>query len=157
MKKYTILLVDDEESQREPIKGFLENEGYFVFPASSFDESIKIFKDNDIDLVITDYRLKAKTGLDILNAVKSINPLVPVIVMTAYGTIESAVNLMKSGAFDFIQKPIELDELLLSIRKTEELSSLKSENRQLKQLLSEKYSLTDPESETQVEIINNNP
>ncbi|MBM2814795.1 MAG: two-component system, NtrC family, response regulator [Ignavibacteria bacterium] len=140
MKKYKILLVDDEESQREAIKGFLEVEGYTVFPAFSHSEAIKLFQVHDLDLVLTDFRLLDKTGLDVLKDVKSINPLVPVIVMTAFGTIDSAVNLMKQGAFDYLQKPIELDELLLSIQKCEELSYLKSENKQLKELLSEKFS-----------------
>lgn len=139
MKKFSILLVDDEASQREPIKGFLENQGYIVFSAASYQESVNLFKNNNVDLVLTDYKLKDKSGLEVLSEVKSLNPMVPVIVMTAYGTIESAVNLMKQGAFDYIQKPIDLDELLISIEKAEELTNLKAENKQLKQLLSVKF------------------
>ncbi len=139
MKRFSILLVDDEASQREPIKGFLENQGYVVFSAASYEESVKLFKSNDVDLVLTDYKLKDKSGMEVLGEVKSLNPMVPVIVMTAYGTIESAVNLMKQGAFDYIQKPIDLDELLISIEKAAELTNLKAENKQLKQLLSGKF------------------
>lgn len=137
---FTILLVDDEESQREPIKGFLLKKGYNVISASSYDEALNLFKDNIIDLIITDYKLKGKSGLDILRDTKSINPLVQVIVMTAFGTIEDAVNLMKLGAFDYLQKPIELDEMMLTIKKVEEISNLISENKQLKEQLSNKYS-----------------
>ena len=138
---FVILLVDDEISQREPIKGFLMKKGYQVVSASSYNEAIQFFKENQIDLVVTDYKLKEKTGLDILKEIKTLNPLIPIIVMTAFGTIEDAVNLMKHGAFDYLQKPIELDELLLNIEKAQEISNLKSENKQLRQQLSEKYSL----------------
>jgi two-component system NtrC family response regulator len=140
MKNTSILLVDDEESQREPIKGYLVKKGYQVITAASFDEALLLFKDNLVDIVITDFKLQGRTGLDVLKEIKSINPMIPVVVMTAFGTIEDAVNLMKQGAFDYIQKPIELDELLLTIEKIEELSSLKSENKQLRQQLNEKYS-----------------
>lgn len=137
---FSILLVDDEESQREPIKGFLLKKGYQVISASTYDEAILLFKENLIDLVVTDFKLKSKTGLDVLKEVKAINPIIPVIIMTAFGTIEDAVNLMKLGAFDYLQKPIELDELILNIEKAQEISNLKSENKQLKHQLSEKYS-----------------
>jgi DNA-binding NtrC family response regulator len=137
---FSILLVDDEESQREPIKGFLQKKGYTVYPASSFDQAKHLFKENLIDLVITDFKLKGKTGLDVLKEVKSSNPLIPVVIMTAFGTIEDAVNLMKLGAFDYLLKPIELEELLFTIEKVKELSNLKSENKQLREQLVEKFS-----------------
>jgi len=137
---FSILLVDDEESQREPIKGFLQKKGYDVLPAASFGEARTLFKEHLIDLVITDFKLKDKTGLDVLREIKSVNPMVPVVVMTAYGSVDDAVKLMKLGAYDYLQKPIELDELLIIIRKAEEYLHLKSENKQLKQQLSEKFS-----------------
>lgn len=138
--KFNILLVEDEDSQRNAIKGFLVKKGYKVFDASNYDDAISLFKENLIDFVITDFKLKFNTGMDILKQVSIINPLVPVVVMTAFGTIEDAVKLMKTGAFDYIQKPIELDELLLTIKRAEEISYLKSENQKLREQLSQKYS-----------------
>ncbi len=139
MKNYTILLVDDEISQREPIKGFLQKQGYNVLDAGNYLDAISIFKKNDIDLVITDYRLTDKTGFDVLEETKKQNPNIPVVIMTAYGSIEDAVKIMKTGAYDYLQKPIELSELLHIIEKCYERSYLISENLLLKQQLENQH------------------
>ncbi len=112
MKDFSILLIDDEISQREPIKGFLKKKGFNVLDAGTYKEAIALFKQNDIDMVITDYRLSDKTGFDILEEVRKQNPNIPIVIMTAYGSIDDAVKIMKSGAYDYLQKPIELSELL---------------------------------------------
>lgn len=139
MKNYSILLVDDEAAQREPIKGFLEKKGYTVLDAGSYTEAIDLFNQNETDMVLTDYRLKERTGFDILKEVKRQNPNVAVVIMTAYGSIEDAVNIMKSGAYDYLQKPIELSELEHIIEKCYERSYLISENLVLKQQLESQY------------------
>jgi len=139
MKNYTILLVDDEISQREPIKGFLQKKGYNVLDAGNYVDAISIFKKNEIDLVITDYRLTDKTGFDVLEEVRKQNPKIPVVIMTAYGSIEDAVKIMKSGAYDYLQKPIELSELQHIIEKCYERSYLISENLLLKQQLENQH------------------
>ena len=107
MEKFKILLVDDEDSQRLPIKGFLEKKGYIVFDASSVDEAIKFYTKNHLDLIISDYKMPNKTGKELLDEIKKMNPNLPVIISTAYGDVDSAVDMMKSGAADFIQKPID--------------------------------------------------
>ena len=140
MKNYSILLIDDEDSQREPLKGFLAKKAFQVFDASSCDAGIELLKKNPVDLVITDFKMPGKTGEDVLREVKNINPMIPVVVMTAHGNIDLAVSLMKNGAFDYIQKPIELEELLQIIDKAEERQLLISENALLKGQLKEKYS-----------------
>jgi two-component system NtrC family response regulator len=139
MRQFCILIVDDEESQRESIAGFLKKKGYKSLTAPSADAALKIIGKENPDLIISDYSMPGKTGGDLLDEVKKINPLIPVILVTAYGTVENAVEIMKNGAFDYIQKPIELKDLLAQIAKAEKLNALISENLELKKQLNEKY------------------
>ena len=140
MNKYSILVVEDEEAQRIPICGFLDKKGFQTFQAESCSSAVEILKNNNIDLVISDFQMKDSSGADVLTQSKAINPSVPVIIMTAFGTVDIAVDLMKNGAFDYIQKPLELDELLLIIDKARERQLLISENEFLKQQLESKIS-----------------
>ncbi len=137
--KYKILFVDDEPAQRDSIAGFVRKKGYEVLTAESVDIALQIVRNEDPDLIITDYNMPNKNGADLLNELKMINPLIPVVLVTAYGTIENAVELMKSGAFDYLQKPIELKDLMLIIEKARRHSYLVSENLDLKKRLNEKY------------------
>jgi two-component system NtrC family response regulator len=137
MGKYKILLVDDEDSQRLPIKGFLEKKGYIVFDFPNVDKAIEYFKNNIIDLIITDLKMPGKTGKDLLKEVKQINPEIPVIISTAYGEVEDAVELMKYGATDFIQKPIELSDLLKMISNAEHQTAVIDDNKELIKNISE--------------------
>ncbi len=138
--KYKILIVDDEEAQRESIAGFIRKKGFEVFTAESVDAAMRIVSSSDPDLIISDYNMPDKNGADLLLLLKSVNPLIPVVLVTAYGTIENAVELMKNGAFDYLQKPIELKDLMLVIEKARRHSYLVSENLELKKKLNEKYS-----------------
>ncbi len=131
MEKFKILLVDDEDSQRLPIKGFLEKKGYIVYDVSSVDAAINFYKKNHLDLIITDFKMPHKTGKDLLTEIKQINPELPVIISTAYGDVDNAVDMMKLGAADFIRKPIDLMELLKLIEKKNERSLVLSENKEL--------------------------
>jgi two-component system NtrC family response regulator len=142
LNKFKIIIIDDEEAQRDSIKGFLNKKGFEATAFSSCDEGMEYLKHNLVDLVVTDFKMPEKTGADVLNETHQLNPLIPVVVMTAYGSIDVAVNLMKSGAFDYIQKPIELEELLQIIERAKERSFLMSENRLLKKELEEKYSFS---------------
>jgi DNA-binding NtrC family response regulator len=139
MIDYTILVVDDEHAQRETLAGFLVKKGYAVEKAGSGSDAIEAVTKHPIDLVLTDYRMPDTDGLTVLREVKAINPQVDVIIMTAYGSIESATEAMKSGAIDYLTKPINLDELELVIGKAQERSRLVSENRELRILLEEKF------------------
>ncbi len=140
MSNFTILIIDDEESQREPIRGFLSKKGFATLSASSCDEGMALFSGSAVDLVVTDYKMPGKTGLDVLREVKAANPLVPVVITTAYGNIEGAVEIMKLGAFDYIQKPIDLGELLHIIENARERRELINEINALKNLAAEKFS-----------------
>lgn len=135
-----ILLIDDESSQRDPLKGFLSKKSFEVFGADSCDSGMEILKTEQIDIIISDYKMPGKTGKDVIIEAKAINPLTPVILMTAHGNIELAVELMKLGAFDYIQKPVELEELLQIIDRAQERQLLISENTVLKRQLKERYS-----------------
>jgi two-component system NtrC family response regulator len=137
---YTILIIDDETAQREAIAGLLSKRDYNVISASSGTEGIDALKSECVDLVLTDFRMPGISGGDVLREVMSINPLLPVVVMTAFGSVESAVELMKQGAFDYLQKPIEPPELLHVIERARERSCLISENRMLREELAQRFS-----------------
>ncbi|MFZ6017276.1 MAG: sigma-54-dependent transcriptional regulator [Nitrospirota bacterium] len=129
----TILIVEDKESMAEMLKETIESEGYRVLLARNGMEGIKHLKENRTDLVLTDLRLPKKDGMEVLKATKEESPLTPVIVMTAYGSIETAVTAMKEGAFDFITKPFDTDHLLVLIKRAIETQRVFTENILLKE------------------------
>jgi DNA-binding NtrC family response regulator len=136
MKK-RILVVEDEEKLRRVLELQLASCGFDVDKARTAEEGLKIV--DRADLVLTDLRLPGMTGLDMLAEVRSHNTVVPVIVMTAYGSIETAIESMKAGATDFLLKPFSLDHLTAVINKALEMRELRDENRQLKQQLGRRY------------------
>jgi DNA-binding NtrC family response regulator len=129
----TILVVEDKESMAEMLRETLESEGYRVISATDGAEGIKLLKENRVDLVLTDLKLPKKDGMEVLIASKEENQLIPVIVMTAFGSIEIAVDAMKGGAFDFITKPFDTDHLLVLIKRALENQRLHTENILLKE------------------------
>jgi DNA-binding NtrC family response regulator len=129
----TILVVEDKESMAEMLKETFESEGYRVISARNGLEGIRYLKECRVDLVLTDLRLPPKNGIDILKASKEENPLRPVIIMTAYGSVEKAVTAIKEGAFDFITKPFDTDHLLMLIKRAIETQRLFTENILLKE------------------------
>src|SRR3989338_5792826 len=131
-----ILIVEDKESMANMLKETLELDGHEVVIAGDGAEGIKKIKDMKVDLVLTDLKLPKKDGLEVLNALKEENPLIPVIVMTAFGSIETAVTAMKAGAYDFITKPLDTDHLLMLIKRSLENQRLIAENMLLKDKLS---------------------
>ncbi len=137
MSKFSILLVDDEESQRVPIRGFLEKRGFIVKDVGSVDSAVEYYKNNIVNLIITDLKMPDKSGADLLNEIKSINPNVPIIVITAFGEIDEAVSLLKSGASDFLQKPIDLMDLIKLIEKFQNHSNIEEDNKLLTKTLEE--------------------
>jgi len=111
-----ILIVDDESGMRRSLAIMLRREGYEVAEASGGQEAIERFGEDVLDLVIADLRMTPISGLDVLRAVKQTTPDVEVILMTGYGTVETAVEAMKLGAFDFITKPFQHEEILIRVR-----------------------------------------
>jgi len=138
MPKYAILVVDDEQAQREALAGFLKKQGYHIHVAASGKQALEIIRENAVDLVLTDLRMPDLDGAKVLQRTKEINPEIEVIVMTAFGSIEGATQAMKDGATDFVTKPIDLEQLELTIAKTLERKQLASENRRLRELVGER-------------------
>ena len=132
MNKLHILIVEDGQSQREMLNDFLAREGHIVATAENGDEAIRSVQDGLHDLLLLDYKMPGKNGLEVLQEVKQINPEIDVIMMTAYGTIEIAVEAMKAGAIDYITKPIELDDLLIHIERISARRRLIRENEMLR-------------------------
>jgi DNA-binding NtrC family response regulator len=136
MKK-RVLVVEDEEKLRRVIELQLVSAGFEVDKAPTAEEGLKIV--DRADLVLTDLRLPRMDGLQLLSQIRLQNAHVPVIMMTAYGSVETAVESMKAGATDFLLKPFSLDHLMQVVNKALEMSALRDENRQLKEELGRRY------------------
>ena len=156
MKDYNILVIDDEAAQRDILTGYLKKKGYKIFSASSGKESIEITKNNPVDIILSDFKMPDLNGIEVLEQVKKINPEISFVIVTAYGTVENAVKAMRLGAFDYISKPVDLDELDLMIERIIEHKNLKSENQLLKTQLQEKHKISSIVSQSQKmeEVIN---
>ncbi len=128
MKKLNICIVEDEEILRVSLKDDLLDAGYIVNDFENPLKALEHFKKKNCDIVISDIRLPEMNGLDLLSRIKSINPNTFVIIMTAFGSVETAVEAMKKGAYDYITKPFDKEELLLIINRIKELKSLQSKN-----------------------------
>lgn len=130
-----ILVIDDEPLVRFSIKEGLLAEGFNVSTASQAQEGLDFLGDEHFDIVITDQRMPGLSGLDLLKKIREMDYPTEVILITAYGTIESAVEAMKMGAFDYITKPFEMDELIILIRRIQEFKRLERENIVLREEL----------------------
>jgi len=128
-----VLVVDDEESLRVVVRSFLKRDGYEVEVASGVEEALSLLESFGPDFVLTDVRMPRLGGLDLLATLKAKGDPATVIVMSAYGNIDLALEAMKAGAYDYIQKPFKAEELLLTLRKAEEREALRRENRALRQ------------------------
>src|SRR5512140_2040875 len=137
----TILVIEDKESMRAMLKQTLEGEGYQVVTAQDGADGIRKLADERIGLVLTDLKLPKKDGFEVLRAVKQENPLLPVIVMTAFGTIETAVRAVKEGAYDFLTKPFDTDHLLMLIQRALDATRLAAENILLKEEFADRLGL----------------
>ena len=134
-----ILLVDDEKSVSATLSLFLKKEGYEVAIANNGQEALEKVKETFFDLVVTDLKMKPVDGMEVLRQVKDVNPITEVIVMTAFGTVESGVEAMRLGAYDYIQKPFDKEEFLILVSKALERKRLLTEVEQLQEELKEKY------------------
>jgi two-component system NtrC family response regulator len=135
----TILIVDDERNYLVVLEALLAPEGYETLTAENAQEALRVVREADLDLVITDMKMPGMNGMDLLEACKREKPELPVIMMTAYGTIEMAVEAMKKHAYDYITKPFQNEQLKLTVRKALETQRLVKENRLLSEALSDRF------------------
>ena len=137
--RFRILVVDDEPAQREVVSNFLKKQGLDVSSAENGVKALQLFRQDSIDLILTDQKMPHMSGLDLLQAVHAINPETPVILMTAFGSIEAAVSAIQGGATDYLTKPLNLDELLYRIRQVSDRYRIINENRELREALQERH------------------
>ena len=135
----TILIVEDEPKMRRLLELNLGEDGYTIHTAADAEAGLNSLRQEKIDLIVTDFKLPGMNGLEFLQAVKRINATIPVVLMTAFGTVETAVEAMKAGASDFVLKPFPMEELKLILRKELDVHHLREENRSLREALGQRY------------------
>lgn len=135
METLNILVVEDGQSQREMLQEFLAGEGHRVVGAEDGDTAVRQVREDHFDLLLLDFKMPGMNGIEVLKEIKKINPQINVVMMTAYGTIETAVDAMKLGAVDYITKPIDLDELIILVDRIAERQTLIRENEILRKKL----------------------
>jgi len=137
--KYDILIVDDEPLIRESLYEIFRIDGYNAHMASSGEEAVKVAKGQKIDIVVTDMKLPTMSGIEMIDHLKTLSRDIEIIVITGYGSIETAVEAMKKGAYDYITKPINDNEIKMVINRIMEKKEIIAENRSLKQLVAQSF------------------
>jgi DNA-binding NtrC family response regulator len=135
----TILIVEDEARMRRLLELDLSEAGYQTFSSADAEKGLDLLRREQIDLVLTDLKLPGLGGLEFLQAAKRLNGALPVVVMTAYGSVETAVEAMKAGASDYVLKPFALAEMRLVVQKELDVRHLREENRNLREALGRQY------------------
>ena len=139
MSKHRILIVDDEKAMREFLEIMLRKEGYDAMSMESAAKALEFCKENYADLVITDLKMPGMNGVEFIRALKELDPSLLVIMVTAYASVETAIDAMKAGAYDYFTKPFNIDEVKINIRKALNHRSLERENRLLKDDLKTRF------------------
>jgi DNA-binding NtrC family response regulator len=135
----TILIVEDEAKMRRLLELNLGDDGFTVLSAGDAEAGLNILRKESVDLVVTDLKLPGMSGLEFLHAAKRTNASLPVVVMTAFGSVETAVEAMKAGASDYVLKPFSLAEMKMVVHKELDVHRLREENRSLREALGQKY------------------
>jgi DNA-binding NtrC family response regulator len=134
-----ILIVEDEAKMRRLLELNLGEDGFTTFSAGDAEAGLKLLNENAVDLVVTDLKLPGMNGLEFLQTIKRQNAAMPVVVMTAFGSVETAVEAMKAGASDYVLKPFSLAEMRMVIHKELDVRNLREENRSLREALGKRY------------------
>ncbi len=137
--KGSILVVDDDTAHRTMLRTLLGGWGYAIFEADDGSTAIQMVKDKPYDLILMDIRMVKVSGLEALSEIKSYNPAIPIIIMTAYSSVETAVEALKKGAYDYLTKPLDFDVLRITIERAMEHRQLKEENLLLKETLGKNF------------------
>src|SRR5258708_30660182 len=141
MPKSRILVIDDEAAIRDSLKMTLEYEGYEFVGAATGQEGLALVEREAPDLVLLDVKMPGMDGLEVLERLRSINDTLPVVVVSGHGTISTAVEATKKGAFDFIEKPFASDRVLVSLRNALDQRRLRDENRGLKRAVEGRHQM----------------
>jgi two-component system nitrogen regulation response regulator NtrX len=147
MPKETVLVIDDEAGIRESLSGIFEDEGYNIITASSGEEALTIARENIPDIVFLDVWLPGIDGIETLAKFKELYSNIPVVMISGHGNIELAVNATRSGAYDFLEKPLSLEKVLIAARRALERKNLEEENRTLRANIFRKYKLIGDSAE----------
>jgi len=131
----TVLVVDDDESHRTILQALIRGWGYKLEGVDDGSRAVELAKEKPFDLILMDVRMAVMGGIEALKEIKSYNPSIPIIIMTAYSNVESAVEAIKAGAYDYLTKPLDFDMLRLTMERALEHVSLKAENQELKERL----------------------
>ena len=137
----TVLVVDDDRNHLKTLKAIIGSWGYAVVTAEDGNQAVADVKERPYDLILMDVRMTAMDGIAALKTIKNYNPAIPILIMTAYSSVDTAVEALKSGAYDYLTKPLDFDVLRLTIARALEHLELKAENRQLKARLRADYDL----------------
>ena len=132
-----VLVVDDDAAMREMLVSLLEDHGFQARAVASAEEALEKVRETEFDAVVSDIRMPGKTGLELLGELRAIRADMPVVLMTGFGSIDSAVAAMRAGAFHYITKPFKRDEVLVVLERALERRALEEENRRLKQIVAE--------------------
>jgi two-component system NtrC family response regulator len=141
-KTSTVLVIEDDDGQRRVLEYNLQEQGYTVLTASDGPSALRACEEARIDLVLTDVRMPAMDGIETLTRLKAMHPELPVVLLTAHGTIDSAVEAMKLGAFDYLTKPVDREHLRSIAKKALEVGALTRENRYLREVVATRFSFT---------------
>jgi two-component system response regulator HydG len=138
-EKRKILVVDDEESHRIMLRAVLQEEGYEVAEAADGPEGIQAVEEGPFDVILLDIRMPAMDGIEALTEIRKISPFTPVLMMTAYASVKTAVEALRAGAFDYLTKPLDIEELKILVEKALEHYHLREENLTLKERLGDRF------------------
>ncbi|MBU0991401.1 MAG: sigma-54 dependent transcriptional regulator [Proteobacteria bacterium] len=136
---HKILIVDDDQTHRQMIDTILRKDGYDIYQADDGDQAIDNVQKQFFDIILMDIRMKRMDGISALKAIKKLSPSIPVIIMTAFSSVNTAVDALKSGAYDYLTKPVDSDELSILIKKVLHLNQLEKENVYLKERLGKTF------------------
>jgi len=137
--KAVILVVDDDTAHRTMLKAHLGGEGYEIVEADDGDVAIHLAREREFDLVLLDLKMKRVGGMEALEAIQDAKPALPIIIITAFSSVENAVEAMKKGAFDYVTKPVDASELVLTVERALSFERLQRENAALRERLGEKF------------------
>ena len=138
-KQHTVLVVDDDAAHRTMLKTLITEWGYMIFEADDGATAIRAVEERPFDLILMDIRMAKMSGIEALGQIKAFNPVIPVVIMTAFSSVETAIDALKKGAYDYLTKPLDFEKLKVTISRAMEHTQLKEENRMLKETLGQQF------------------